>query len=111
MRLWIAQIEEDERQRMESPSERKTRERRMDIKDHGRFLKKDPRFRGIVRTIQRLQDGPDTLGRRSVALMEYEASEDEERRESGREFQVTHPHAPLGSRRGSGFPFRGQEMT
>jgi hypothetical protein len=101
--------------------------------DHRRFLKKDVRFRGILSTIWRLQDGPerreairkfredqyaaeyadpmlqvkvDTLGIRDVVLREYEVLEDEERRETGREFQVIHPHAPHGSSGGSGFPLR-----
>jgi hypothetical protein len=45
-----------------------------------------------------------------AALREYEALEDEERREAGREFQVIHPHVSLGSTGVSGpteFPLRG----
>jgi hypothetical protein len=47
-----------------------------------------------------------TLSIRAAAFREYEALEDEERRETGREFQVIHPHAPVGSGGGSWFPFR-----
>jgi hypothetical protein len=49
---WMAQIEEDERQRMETPSEKRTRERRQEIGDHRHFLKQDGRFHGIVRTVR-----------------------------------------------------------
>jgi hypothetical protein len=59
MGQWITQIEEDERQPMETPTERSTRERRQEIRDHRHFLKQDGRFHGIVRTIRRLQDGPE----------------------------------------------------
>jgi hypothetical protein len=56
---WIAQIEEDERQRMETPTERRTRERRQDIRDHRHFLKQDGRFHGIIEIVRRLPDGPE----------------------------------------------------
>jgi hypothetical protein len=38
---WTAQVEDDERQRMETPPERKTRERRQDIRNQRNFLKQD----------------------------------------------------------------------
>jgi hypothetical protein len=106
---WIVQIEADKRQRIETPTERRTRERRQEIRDHRHFLKQDGRFRGTLRTIRRLQDGPErreairrfwedqfveeyasqliqargiTLTLRAAALREYEALEDEERRET-----------------------------
>jgi hypothetical protein len=42
--------------------------------------------------------------------MEYEALEDEERRETGREFQVIHPRAQLGPGGRPGLSFRDQGM-
>jgi hypothetical protein len=95
---------------METPSERRTRERRQEIRDHRHFLKQDDRFHGIVKTVRKLPDGPerreafrrfwaglytaeyeyplahtrgDQLAVRTAALQEYEALEDEERREAG----------------------------
>jgi hypothetical protein len=56
---WLVQIEDDERQRMETSTQRRTRERRQEIREHRHFLKQDVRFRGIVRTIRRVQDGPE----------------------------------------------------
>jgi hypothetical protein len=130
---WIARIEEDERKRMKSPTERRTRERRQEIRDHRRFLKQDGHFHWIARTVRRLQDGPerreafrqfwgwlctaeyedpleltrgDELALKTAALREYEALEDEERRETGREFQVIHPRAPLREDGSTGFPLR-----
>jgi hypothetical protein len=41
-----------------------------------------------------------------AALKEYEALEDEERRESGRESQVTHPHTSVGTYQWTGLPLR-----
>jgi hypothetical protein len=55
----IAQIEEDERQRMESHTERRTMERRQEIRDHRPFLKQDGRFHGILRTVRSLPDRPE----------------------------------------------------
>jgi hypothetical protein len=52
LRQWIVQIEDDERQRMETPTERRTRERRQEIRDHRYCLKQDGRFHGIVRTVR-----------------------------------------------------------
>jgi hypothetical protein len=51
---WIRQIEEDERARLESPTERCIRERRQEIQDHRRFLERDWRFQGIVEDVRRL---------------------------------------------------------
>jgi hypothetical protein len=42
-----------------------------------------------------------------AALREYEALEDEERRESGRGLEVVHPFVPLREDGTAGFPFRG----
>jgi hypothetical protein len=53
-----------------------------------------------------VQANGGTLGIRAAALREYEALEDEERRETGREFHAIHPHTPLGKGGSSGFPFR-----
>jgi hypothetical protein len=47
-----------------------------------------------------------TLTIRAAALREYEALEDEARRETGREFQVIHPHAPHASNGMTEFPLR-----
>jgi hypothetical protein len=55
----IRQIEEDERERMESPTERRTRERRQEIQDHRRFLDRDGIFRDIAEDIRRLPNGPE----------------------------------------------------
>jgi hypothetical protein len=130
---WIAQIEEDERRRMESPTERRNRERRQEIRDHRRFLKQDGRFHGIVRTVRRLPDGPerreafrrfweglyateyeDPLARlgqealtmRTAALREYEALEAEEQRESGKGLEVVYSLASLREDGTTGFPPR-----
>jgi hypothetical protein len=56
---WTTQIEADERQRMETPTEGRVREWRQEIRDHRHFSKQDGRFRGIVRTIRRPQDGTE----------------------------------------------------
>jgi hypothetical protein len=107
---WVRRIEEDERARMESPTERMTRERRQEIHDHRRYLERDGRFQGIVEDIRRLPDGPkrqevfrrfradlytqdyqdpleregaEQLALRTAALRELKALEDEERRETG----------------------------
>jgi hypothetical protein len=107
---WIRQIEEDERLRMESPTERRTRERRQEIQDHHGFLERDGRFQGIIEDVRRLPNGPerqevfrrfwanlytqkyqDPLAREeravpalmTAALRELEALEDEERRNAG----------------------------
>jgi hypothetical protein len=131
---WIAQIEADENQRIETLAERRTRERRQEIGDHRHFLNEDCQLHGIVRTIRMLQDGPElmeairrfwedqyvegyanplaqargsTLTLRAAVLREYEALGDEERRETGRELQVIHPHAPSGSSGLTGFPLGG----
>jgi hypothetical protein len=100
-----------ESQRIETPTERQ------EIRDQRRYLKKDGRFRNIVRTVHRLQEGPERrealrkfwedvyddqlvqaqeeqMSLRGHVLAEYVALEDEERRETGREFKVTHPHSP-----------------
>jgi hypothetical protein len=45
---WMVQIEQDERQQMDFPTERLTRERSQAIRDHRRYLKKDRRFRNIA---------------------------------------------------------------
>jgi hypothetical protein len=107
---WIREIEEDERRRRESPTERRIRERREQIQDHHRSLERDGRFREIVEDVRRLPNGPerqevfrrfwanlytqeyqnprareeaDLLQLRTAALRELEALEDEERRETG----------------------------
>jgi hypothetical protein len=107
---WIRRIEADERARMESPTERRTRERRRETQDHRQFLERDGRFQGIVADIRRLPDGPerqgvfrrfwadiytqeyqdplaregaDLLALRTAALRQLEALKDEERREMG----------------------------
>jgi hypothetical protein len=107
---WIREIVEDERRRMESPTERRTRERRQEIQDHRRFLERDGRFQGIIEDVRRLpngserqevfrrfwanlytqeyrdplaREGADQLALRTAALRELEALEDEERRETG----------------------------
>jgi hypothetical protein len=54
----------------------------------------------------RVQATGDTLGIRVAALREYEALEDEDQRETGREFQVIHPHTPLRSGGSFGLFFR-----
>jgi hypothetical protein len=101
---WIRGIEEDERRRMaETPTQRRTRERREQIEETRRFTQ-------IVEDVRRLPNGPerhevfrrfwanlytqeyqDPLARegaewlsiRTATLRELEALEDEERRESG----------------------------
>jgi hypothetical protein len=107
---WIRNIEADERTRLESPTERKTREKRQEIQDHRRYLERDGRFQGTVEEVRRLPNGPerqevfrrfwanlytqgyqDPLARegenllvlRTAALRELEALEDEERRKTG----------------------------
>jgi hypothetical protein len=115
---WIAQIEEGERERMETPSERRTRERRQEIRDHRHFLKQYGRFHKIVRTARHTLDGSERreafrrfwaglytaededplvrtrgeeLAIRTADLREYKALEDEERREAGRRLTVVDP--------------------
>jgi hypothetical protein len=107
---WIRVIEEDERRRMETPTERCTRERREQIEANRRYLERDGRFTGIIEDVRRLPNGPERqevfrrfwanlytqkyqnplaredaelLSLRTAALRELEALEDEERRESG----------------------------
>jgi hypothetical protein len=107
---WIREIEEDERMRMESPTERRTRQRRQEIQDHRRFLERDGRFQRIIEDVRRLpngserqevfrrfwanlytqeyqdplaREGAEVLALRTAALPELEALEDEERRETG----------------------------
>jgi hypothetical protein len=131
---WFAWIEEGERHRMESPTERMTRERRQEIRNHRRFVKQDERFPGIVRAVRVLPDGPerrdafrqfwagldtaeyedpiartreDGLALRAAVLREYEALEDEERRESSRGLEVVHPFVALRQDGRTGFPLRG----
>jgi hypothetical protein len=43
---WVRDIEADERGRLESPTEPRSRERRQEIQDHRRFLEQDGRFQG-----------------------------------------------------------------
>jgi hypothetical protein len=107
---WIRGIEEDERRRMESPTERRTRERREQIQANRRYLERDGRFQGIIEDVRRLPNGlerqevfrrfwanlytqeyqnplaredAELLSLRTAALRELEALEDEERRETG----------------------------
>jgi hypothetical protein len=107
---WIRQIEEDERLRMETPTERRTRERREQIEENRRYLARDGRFTQVVEDVHRLPDGrerwevfrrfwfnlytqehqnplaredAELLSVRAATLRELEALEDEERRESG----------------------------
>jgi hypothetical protein len=95
---------------METPTERRTRERRQEIQDHRWFLEREGRFQGIVEDVRRLPNGPvrqevfrsfwanlymqeyqNPLAREEAGLLsiltatlrELEALEDEERRESG----------------------------
>jgi hypothetical protein len=95
---------------MESPTERRSRERRQEIQNHRRFLERDGRFQGIVEDVRRLPNGSErqevfrrfwanlstqeyqdplareddeVLALRTAALRELEALEDEERRETG----------------------------
>jgi hypothetical protein len=95
---------------METPTERRTRERREQIQENRRYLESDGRFTGIIEDIHRLPDGPERrevfrrfwfnlytqeyqnplvrgdaelLAVRTATLRELEALEDEERRESG----------------------------
>jgi hypothetical protein len=56
---WIRQIEEDERLRMETPTERRTRDRREQIEEDRRYLARDGRFTQIVEDVHRLPDGPE----------------------------------------------------
>jgi hypothetical protein len=132
---WIVPVEEDERQQMETPTERRAREERQEIKDHRHFLEQDGRFRKIVQVIRRLQDATerreairnfwnemyeevyadplvqvvngDPLWMRATALQVYTAMGDEERREMGRELHVGHPHAPFRGPIIAEFPLRG----
>jgi hypothetical protein len=108
---WIREIEDDERRRMqETPTQRRTRERRELIEENRRYLLRDGRFTQIVEDVRRLPDGPERqdvfrrfwfnlytqeyqnplareeaerLSIRTATLRELEALEDEERRESG----------------------------
>jgi hypothetical protein len=107
---WIRQIEADERSRMESPIERRTRERRQEIQDHRRLLEGDRRFRRIVEEVRRLpnrpqrqevfrrfwvnlytqeyqdplaREGAGLLASKTASLLNLEALEDEEQRETG----------------------------
>jgi hypothetical protein len=107
---WVRKIEEDERLRMETPTEGRTRERREQIQENRRYLERDGRFTGIIEGVHRLPDGPerrevfrrfwanlytqeyqnplaredaDLLSLRTAAIRELEALEDEERRETG----------------------------
>jgi hypothetical protein len=112
------QIEQDERQRLGPPTERRTRERGQEIRDRRRYLKQDRRFRNITRTVRRLHEGPerrealrrfweevydddplvqareDQMSVRGHILAGYIELEDEERRDTGREYKVIHPHSP-----------------
>jgi hypothetical protein len=56
---WIRNIEADERARMESPTERRTREMRQEIQDHRQFLERYGRFRGIIGEVIRSPDGSE----------------------------------------------------
>jgi hypothetical protein len=49
----------------------------------------------------------DTFTIRAAALREYEALDDEERREAGRESQVIHLHVRHVGSEWTGFPLRG----
>jgi hypothetical protein len=107
---WIREIEEDEPRRMGTPTERRTRERREQIRDYRRYLERDGRLTGIIEDVLRLPNGPerqevfrrfwanlhtqemqnplarkeaDLLQLRTAALRELEAMEDEKRREMG----------------------------
>jgi hypothetical protein len=107
---WIRQIEADERMRMESPTERRTMERRQEIQVNRRYFERDGRFQGIIEDVRRLPNGPErqkvfrrfwanlytqeyqnplareeaeVLALRTAALRELGALEDEERRETG----------------------------
>jgi hypothetical protein len=107
---WMRQIGADERARIESPTERRARERRQEIQDHRQFLEREGRFQVIVAEVRRLPNGPERqkvfrgfladlyaqeyqnplalegaelLVLRTAELRELEALEDEERRETG----------------------------
>jgi hypothetical protein len=54
----LIQIEEDERQKMETPTQRRSSERQREIEDKRRDLRQDGRFTLIVQTVERLQEGP-----------------------------------------------------
>jgi hypothetical protein len=56
---WTRRTEEDERRRIESPTERRTRERRQEIQAHRRFLERDGRFRDMIENVRRLPNGPE----------------------------------------------------
>jgi hypothetical protein len=102
---WIRQIEADEHVKVELPTERRTRERR-----HLQFLERDGRFQEMVAEVRRLPNGPESqevfrgfwanpyiqeyqgplahegaelLALKAAALLELDALEDEELRETG----------------------------
>jgi hypothetical protein len=56
---WIRQIEEDERRRMETTMERRTRERREQIEEDRRYLARDGRLTQIMEDVRRLPDAPE----------------------------------------------------
>jgi hypothetical protein len=56
---WIRQIEDDERRRIKSPTERRTRERRQETQDHRRYLERGGKFQGIIEDVRRLPNGPE----------------------------------------------------
>jgi hypothetical protein len=95
---------------MDSPTERRTRERRQEIQANRRYLARDGRLRDLIEDVRRLPNGPErqdvfrrfwanlytqryqnplaceeaeVLALRTAALRELEALEDEERREMG----------------------------
>jgi hypothetical protein len=55
---WLIQIERDEAQRMETPTEKRRRERTQELRDLRRHLKLGDRFVQIARRVRRLQQGP-----------------------------------------------------
>jgi hypothetical protein len=56
---WIREIEDDERRRMESPTERRTREWLEQIQADRRYLERDGRFQEIIEDVRRLPNGPE----------------------------------------------------
>jgi hypothetical protein len=95
---------------MESPTERRTRERRQEIRNHRRFVERDGILRDIVEDVRRFpnglerqevfrrfwanlytqeyqdplaHEGAELLALRTGILLEWEALEDEERSETG----------------------------
>jgi hypothetical protein len=56
---WIREIEEDERRGIESPTERRARERREQIQANRRYLERDGKFLGIIEDVRRLPNGPE----------------------------------------------------